>query len=74
MEKFLVRYHSKITGILSTFNRMIFKRHILPFFQESNGHYYLFQEKILFKDFGTYAKKVSEVIKDNARELPAKPS
>ncbi len=46
MEKFLVRYHSKITGILSTFDRMIFKRHILSFFQKSNRHYYLFQEKI----------------------------
>lgn len=59
MEKFLVRYHSKITGILSTFDRMIFKRHILPLFQKSNRHYYLFQEKMLFRDFGTYAKRVS---------------
>ena len=63
MEKFLERYHSKITGVLSTFDRMIFKWHILPFFQRRNRHYYLFQEKVLFKDFGTYAKKVSEVIR-----------
>ena len=74
MEKFLERYHSKITGVISTFGRMIFKGHILPFFQKSNRHYYLFREKVLFKDFGTYAKKVSEVIKDNARELSAKES
>src|SRR5574340_549758 len=74
MEKFLERYHSKITGVLSTFDRMIFKGHILPFFQRSNRHYYLFQEKVLFKDFGTYAKKVSDVIKDNARELSVKES
>ncbi|GJQ23168.1 MAG: hypothetical protein HBSAPP01_09580 [Candidatus Brocadia sapporoensis] len=63
-----------ITGVLSTFDRMIFKGHILPFFQKSKRHYYLFQQKVLFKDFGTYAKKVSEVIKDNARELSAKES
>ena len=44
------------------------------FFKKSNRHYYLFQEKVLFKDFGTYAKKVSEVIKDNARELSTKES
>jgi hypothetical protein len=62
MEKFLERYHSKITGVLSTFDRMIFKGHILPFFQRRNRHYYLFQEK------------VSEVIKANARELSAKES
>ncbi len=63
-----------ITGVLSTFDRMIFKGHILPFFQKSKRHYYLFQQKVLFKDFGTYAKRVSEVIKDNARELSAKES
>ncbi|HQU32648.1 MAG TPA: hypothetical protein PLA96_14270 [Candidatus Brocadia sapporoensis] len=74
MEKFLERYDNKITGVLSTFDRMIFKGHILPFFQKSKRHYYLFQQKVLFKDFGTYAKKVSEVIKDNARELSAKES
>ena len=65
MEKFLEQYHSKITGVLSTFDRMIFKGHILPFFQRSNRHYYLFQE-IVFKDFGPYANKVSEVINDLA--------
>ena len=74
MEKFLERYHSKITGVVSTFDRMIFKGHILPFFQKSNRHYYLFQEKIVLKDFGPYAKKASEVIKDNAKELSAKES
>ena len=63
MEKFLERYSSKITGVLSTFDRMIFKGHILSFFQRSSRHHYLFQEKVLFKNFGTYAKRVSEVIK-----------
>jgi len=48
MEKFLERYDSKITEVISTFDRMIFKGHILPFFQRSNRHYYLFQEKVLF--------------------------
>ncbi|UJS21708.1 MAG: hypothetical protein L3J18_05205 [Candidatus Brocadia sp.] len=74
MEKFLERYHNKITGVLSTFDRMLFKGHFLPFFQKSKRHQYLFQEKVLLKNFGTYAKKVSEVIKDNARELSSKES
>lgn len=72
MEKFLERYSSKITGVLSTFDRMIFKGHILSFFQRSSRHHYLFQEKVLFKNFGTYAKRVSEVIKDNASNLAVK--
>ncbi|NUO07308.1 MAG: hypothetical protein HUU08_01285 [Candidatus Brocadia sp.] len=56
IEKFLEQYHNKITGVLSTFDRIILKGHILPFFQKSKRHQYLFQEKVLFKDFGTYAK------------------
>ena len=58
MEKFLERYSSKITGVLSTFDRMIFKGHILSFFQRSSRHHYLF--------------RVSEVIKDNASNLAIK--
>ena len=72
MEKFLERYSSKITGVLSTFDRMNFKGHILSFFQRSSRHHYLFQEKVLFKNFGTYAKRVSEVIKDTANNLAIK--
>ncbi len=38
MEKFLERYDSKITGVISTFDRMIFKGHILAFFQKGQLH------------------------------------
>ena len=72
MEKFLERYDSKISGVISTFDRMIFKGHILSFFQRGNRHHYLFREKVLFKDFGKYAKKVSGEIKEKARELSDK--
>ncbi|HHT9111539.1 MAG TPA: hypothetical protein ACFYDZ_10335 [Candidatus Brocadiaceae bacterium] len=64
MEKFLERYHSKIIGVISTFDRMIFKGHILPFFQKSQRHWYLFQEKVFSKgyywvlDQGEYATDV----------------
>lgn len=67
MEKFLERYDSKIRGVISTFDRMIFKGHILSFFQRGNRHHYLFREKVLFKDFGKYTKKVSGEIKEKAR-------
>ncbi|MBV6518582.1 MAG: hypothetical protein DCC43_06605 [Candidatus Brocadia sp.] len=73
METFLERYDSKIGGAISTFDRMIFKGHILlSFFQKGNRHHYLFREKVLFKDFGKHTKKVSGEIKDKARGLPDK--
>ncbi len=43
MEKFLERYDSKISGVISTFDRMIFKGHIISFFQKGNRHHYLFE-------------------------------
>lgn len=72
MDKFLERYHSKITGVLSTFDRMIFKGHILPFFQKSQRHWYLFQEKVMFKDFKKHAEKTSERVKEHMEEIARK--
>lgn len=72
MEKFLERYDSKITGVISTFDRMIFKGHILAFFQKGQRHWYLFKEKVLFKDFKKYAQKTSERIKEHMEEIARK--
>ena len=72
MEKFLERYQSKITGVISTFDRMIFKGHILAFFQKGQRHGYLFQEKVLFKDFKKYAQKTSERVKEHMEEIARK--
>lgn len=72
MEKFLERYDSKITGVISTFDRMIFKGHILAFFQKGQRHWYLFQEKVLFKDFKKYAQKTSQRVKEHVEEIARK--
>lgn len=72
MNEFVNSYHSKITGVISTFDRMIFKGHILPFFQMNSRHYYLYQEKILMKEFGDYAKDISCSIKEHATKIAKK--
>jgi len=72
MKQFLDCHKDKITGTLSTFDRMIFKGHILPFFVKENRHYFLSHENILFKNFGLYAKGISESIKKNAISIAEK--
>jgi len=72
MKKFINRYNNKIVGILSTFDRMIFKGHILPFFYKNGRHYFLYKAKILLKDFWIYAKEISRKIKINAQRIASK--
>ena len=58
MEKFLERYNSKISGVISTFDRMIFKKHIMSFFTKK-------QETSLFisrGDFWIYTCSDSDVV------------
>ena len=72
MNEFIDKHRDRITGVISTFDRMIFKGHILPFFQMNSRHYYLFREKILMKGFGDYAKDISCAIKEHAKKIAEK--
>lgn len=69
MMKIISKFSDKIKGSLSTFDRMIFKGHLMDFFIMQNRHYFLNQEKVLLKDFGAYAQKVTEEIKNNAKQI-----
>lgn len=66
---FTRRYDNKIIGTISTFDRMIFKGHLLPFFAKSSRDYFFWKEKILIKNFKAYANKLSTLIKDHAKEM-----
>ena len=69
--KIIQKYNDKIKGVLSTFDRMIFKGYLRQFFSESGRMYFLSQENVLLKDFGTYAQKVTDEIKENAKNIAA---
>lgn len=65
----LKKYSKEIKGILSTFDRMIYKGYITPFFIKENRKYYLWEEQVLFKDFGKHAEKLTKNIKENAKRI-----
>ena len=67
--KFLDQYKNQIHGVLSTFDRIIFKGHITSFFQPTGIYYFLSQSNILLKDFGNYAQTFTNKLKEHLDTL-----
>ncbi|HGJ65946.1 TPA: hypothetical protein ENS27_11235 [bacterium] len=70
--KIIEKFKDKINGVLSAFDRMIIKGHILQFFGDSGRRYFLSQENVLLKDFGDYAEKITKTIKASIEETTEK--
>jgi len=68
----LEKYSGKVKGILSTFDRMIIKGHLLNLYATNHRYYYLQQEGVLLKDFGKYAQQVTDKIKVHAKGIAEK--
>ena len=56
----LEQYQDKINGVFSFFDRIIIKGHIRQFFSPSGKKYFLSFNNVLLKDFGSYAKTITE--------------
>ena len=62
-------FNDKINGVFSTFDRMIIKGYLRSFFNLGGRMYYLSEENVLLKDFGKYAEKITEDIKNNSKQI-----
>jgi hypothetical protein len=65
----ITKYPEKIKGVLSTFDRMIFRGHLTCFYRKQTQNYFLYKKQILKKDFPAYAEKRTEQIKEHAKKL-----
>jgi len=63
MQEFTARYGDKIQGVLSGFDRLIFRGTLRKIAYECGMKGYLWANRILFKDFGSHAHEVSERVK-----------
>ncbi len=68
---FLVKHADHIHGVLSCFDRLIFRGH-LPLSYPRGLEGFLFQHKILFKDFKDYAPQVARRITEHVKGLVEK--
>jgi hypothetical protein len=73
MKKFVEKHQRKITGTISTFDRIIFKGY-LPFRYPEAVEHFLYSNGLLIKDFRPFAKKQSERIKQYAIDYAKKQS
>jgi hypothetical protein len=63
---FVARHADKITGVLSGFDRLIFRGHLLPLCHEGGVRGFLASQGVLLKDFGRYVEGTTKTIRDAA--------
>jgi hypothetical protein len=68
---FLVKHAGKMHGVLSCFDRVIFRGH-LPLSYPKGLEGFLYQQKVLLKDFKDYAPKIAHRITEHVRGLVEK--
>lgn len=63
MKRFVSRFESLITGVLSGFDRLVFRGSLLPLMRPRGMHDFLDRAGIRLLDFATYAEKTSDRVK-----------
>ena len=63
MERFIERFRSSIAGVLSGFDRLVFRGHLHRLTYSQGLMRYLFGQRVLLKDFVPWAKERTEALK-----------
>jgi len=66
LQKFNAKYQSEIAGVLSGFDRLVFRGSLRKIAYVRGMKGYLWAQQVLLKDFGTYVQKISEQVKQAA--------
>jgi hypothetical protein len=72
MSAFTIVHHDRITGKLTCFDRLIFKGHLIRFFQPNGMKMFLNSQGVLLKDFAGYVTRMSAGLKAHAIESAAR--
>ena len=66
MERFFERHQGRIIGVLSGFDRVLFRGTLRSICHLTGMDMFLSSQRVLYKDFGTYVNKLSEQLKAHA--------
>jgi hypothetical protein len=69
MERFLKRYEDRITGILSGFDRLLFRGSLRSISYVDGLQIFLNAEHVLLKDFAGYVERLTARLKTHAADL-----
>ena len=64
MKRFIQRFADKITGVLSGFDRLVFRGTLRPISYPKGMMHLLWHKQVLLKDFGRYAESTTEQLKE----------
>jgi hypothetical protein len=63
MKEFIAKHHEQILGVLSGFDRLVFRGTLRSIAYAEGMRRYLTVQHVLLKDFGTHVAEVSERLK-----------
>jgi len=72
MQTFLDRHRERIVGVLSGFDRVLFRGTLRCLEYQKGFEAFLATHRVLFKDFGTFAQRLSDEVKGHAKAYAAK--
>ncbi len=67
MERFLQRHQDRITGVLSGFDRLLFRGTLRSISYRNGMDIFLSSQRVLYKNFGSFAQRLSDRLKEHAR-------
>lgn len=71
MERFMTRYHDRIAGILTGFDRMLFRGTLRSISYPKGAEIWLSSRHVLLKDFAAFAEGLTARVKAQATQLAA---
>lgn len=69
MERFVKRHESRILGMVSGFDRILFRGNLPTICHLEGMKVFLSSQHILYKDFGRFALKISDGLKQRAEQI-----
>jgi len=63
VEQFVARYSSQVTGVLSGFDRLVFRGSLLPLMRDGGMHTFLHRAGVRLLDFKDFVTRTSERVK-----------
>ncbi|MBZ5620717.1 MAG: hypothetical protein LAQ69_18620 [Acidobacteriia bacterium] len=64
MKEFIAKFGDRINGVLSGFDRLVFRGHLRGISYEAGMKRYLWANQVLNKEFGEHAEKTTERLKE----------
>ena len=69
MERFPERHQSRVTGVLSGFDRVLFRGTLRSISYCNGMDIFLSSQRVLYKNFSPFVERLSERLKEHARTL-----